>query len=63
MKMDKKITKFDANLKLKNTDFTNINAQCRYIMWILVPNKVSFSKKGFKYFIDYKDSIKVRPNA
>ena len=32
-------------------------------MWILVPNKVSFSKKGFKYFIDYKDSIKVRPNA
>ena len=28
---------------------------------ILVSNKVSFVKNGFKYFIGYKDGKKVRP--
>ena len=28
---------------------------------ILVPHKVSFGENGFKYFIGYKDSTKVRP--
>ena len=28
---------------------------------ILVSNKVSFGKKGFKYFIGYKDVKKIRP--
>ena len=35
---------------------SNIN-----INQILVPNKVSFGKKGFKYFIGYKDAKKIRP--
>ena len=26
-----------------------------------VSNKVSFGKKGFKYFIGYKDAKKIRP--
>ena len=28
---------------------------------IVVSNKVSFGKKGFKYFICYKDANKIRP--
>ena len=28
---------------------------------IVVSNKVSFSKKGFKYFIGYKDAKKIKP--
>ena len=28
---------------------------------IIVSNRVSFGKKGFKYFIGYKDNKKVRP--
>ena len=28
---------------------------------IVISNKVSFCKKGFKYFIDYKDAKKTRP--
>ena len=28
---------------------------------ILVSHKVSFGENGFKYFIGYKDSTKVRP--
>ena len=28
---------------------------------IVVPNKVSFGKKGFKYFFGYKDAKKVKP--
>ena len=31
-------------------------------MWILIKsNKVSFGKKGFKYFIGYKDTKKIKP--
>ena len=28
---------------------------------IAISNKVSFGKKGFKYFIGYKDAKKIRP--
>ena len=28
---------------------------------ILTSNKVSFSKRGFKYFIGYRDDVKVKP--
>ena len=28
---------------------------------IVVSNKISFGKKGFKYFIGYKDAKKIRP--
>ena len=30
-------------------------------MKIVVSNKVSFSKKGCKYFISYEDAKKIRP--
>ena len=32
-----------------------------YINKIVVSNKVSFDKKAFKYFIDYKDGKKIKP--
>ena len=32
-----------------------------HINKIVVSNKVSFRKKGFKYFIGYKDAKKIRP--
>ena len=32
-----------------------------YINKIIVSNYVSFGKKGFKYFIGYKDNEKVKP--
>ena len=28
---------------------------------MLVPEKVSFDEKGFKFFIGYKDGKKIRP--
>ena len=39
-------------LKSKNKNFTNIND----LVVLVVSNKVSFGKKGFKYFIGYKDA-------
>ena len=38
-------------ISIKNIDITKI----------VVSNKVSFGKKGFKYFIGYKDGKKIRP--
>ena len=38
-------------ISIKNIDTNNI----------VISNKVSFCKKGFKYFIDYKDAKKNRP--
>ena len=32
-----------------------------YINKIVVSNKVSFGRKTFKYFIDYKDGKKIKP--
>ena len=45
-------------LKSENKNFINIKDLFQLKMWIFikfVSNKVSFSKKGFKYFIGYKD--------
>ena len=52
-------------LKSKNKNFTNIkrrpiSIKIIDINKIVASNKVSFGKKGFKYFIGYKD-IKIRP--
>ena len=41
-------------LKSKNKNFTNIKKTD--INKIVVSNNVSFGKKGFKYFIGYKDA-------
>ena len=40
----------------KATDINNV-----YLNKIMISNKVSFGKKGFKYFIVYKDDKKVKP--
>ena len=39
------------SISIKNIDINKI----------VVSNKVSFGKKGFKYFIGYKDAKKIRP--
>ena len=38
-------------ISIKNLDINKIT----------VSNKISFGKKGFKYFIGYKDAKKIRP--
>ena len=59
-------------LKLKNTNFKyNKISNCQYkrpisienidFNEIVVPNKISFDKKDFKFFIGYKDAKKTRP--
>ena len=52
-------------LKSKNKNFTNIKVLFQLkridINKIVVSNKVSFGKKGFRYFIGYKDVKKNRP--
>ena len=61
--MEKTVTKFDDteiekqkfNLHKRLIAIGNID-----INKIVVSNKVSFGKKGFKYFIGYKDA-KIRP--
>ena len=49
--------------KLKNLlDFgKKFISKLNIINKILVSNEVSFGKKGFKYFIGYKDAKKIRP--
>ena len=49
--------------KLKNLlDFgKKFISKLHIINKILVSNEVSFGKKGFKYFIGYKDAKKIRP--
>ena len=49
--------------KLKNLlDFRKkFISKLNIINKILVSNEVSFGKKGFKYFIGYKDAKKIRP--
>ena len=50
-------------LKSKNKNFTEIkdliHQKNKNISEIVVSNKVSFIKKGFKYFIGYKDAKKL----
>ena len=51
-------------LKSRNKNFTNIKnlLQKKYIdiNKMVVSNKVSFDKKGIKYFIGYKDAKKIK---
>ena len=56
--MNEEITTFD-DIEIKNINFTISinNADIDKI----IPNKVSRSKKGFKYFIGYKEDGKVEP--
>ena len=52
-------------MKSKNKSFTNIKNQFQLknvdSNKITVSNKISFGKKGFKYFIGFKDAKKIRP--
>ena len=62
--MEKKIVKF-GDLEIEKQTFhqhkTPILIENIDINKIAVSNKVSFGKKGFKYFIGYKDAKKIRP--
>ena len=50
-------------LTSKNKNFTNIKdlfqKKCIDIQKVIIGNNVSFCKKGFKYFIGYKDAKKL----
>ena len=46
-----KFHQHNGPISIKNIDINKI----------VVPNKVSFGKKGFKYFIGYKDTKKIKP--
>ena len=51
-------------LRSKIKNLTNIKTYFNKnidIIKIVVSNKASFGKKGFKYFIGYKDAKKIRP--
>ena len=66
LKLNNKMEKQLQNLvikKLKNLlDFgKKFISKLNIINKILVSNEVSFGKKGFKYFIGYKDAKKIRP--
>ena len=50
IKKKKKIHQHRGPISIKNIDINKI----------VVSNKVSFGKKGFKYFIGYKDAKKIR---
>ena len=54
-----------VTLKMKNINFINTKNPILIsdvnFNKIIVSNKVPFGKKGFKYFIGYKDDRKVRP--
>ena len=43
---------YKGPISIKYIDINNI---------VVVSNKISFDKKGFKYFIGYKDAKKIRP--
>ena len=64
VKMEKKIVKF-GDLEIEKQTFHQhkipILIENIDINKIAVSNKVSFGKKGFKYFIGYKDAKKSRP--
>ena len=59
--MDKKNIKFD-DIEIEKYKFHQHKSPCLIdsvdINKIVVANKVSFGKKDFKYFIDYKDARK-----
>ena len=64
--MEKTIIKF-GDIEIKKQKFHQnerpISIENVDINKIVVSNKVSFRKKGFKYFIGYKDAKKVRPSS
>ena len=51
LKKKQKSHQYKRPISIKNID----------IKKIVISNKVSFVKKGFKYFISYKDAKKTRP--
>ena len=64
MKMDKKMIQFnDAEIEKQNfhQDKSLISISNIDINKIVVSNKVSCGKKGFKCFFCYKDAKKLRP--
>ena len=62
--MEKSIIKF-GDIEIEKEKFHQnkrpISIKNIDINEIVVSNKVSFGKKGFKYFIGNKDAIKIRP--
>ena len=66
--MEKVITKFD-DIEIQKQKFRlhKVPISIKYIYiyvyidQIVVFNKISFDKKGFKYFIGYEDLKKIRP--
>ena len=64
IKVEKTIIKVDENETQKHKFHPHkrpISIKNIDINKIVVSNKVSFGKKGFKYFIGYKDAKKIRP--
>ena len=62
--MDKTVIKFDETEIEKHKFYQHkspILMNNIDINKIVASNKVSFGKKGFKYFIGYKDAQKIRP--
>ena len=64
--MDKKIIKF-GDTEIEKHKFHQHKSPFSLnnidINIMAVSNKVSFGKKGFKYFINYNDGEKVRPSC
>ena len=62
--MDKKIIKFDGT-EIEEYEFhqykSPISINIVDINKILVPNKFTFGKQEFKYFIGYKDNKEITP--
>ena len=64
IKVKKTIIKVDENETQKHKFHPHkrpISIKNIDINKIVVSNKVSFGKKGFKYFVGYKDAKKIRP--
>ena len=62
--MEKTVTRFgeiEIEKQKLHSDKIPISIKKVLIKKILVSNKVSSCKKGFKYFIGYKDAKKIRP--
>ena len=64
IKIEKTVIKF-GDIAIQKQKFHQhkgpISIKYIYINKIVVFNKVCFGKKGFKYFVDYKDAKKIGP--
>ena len=62
--MDKRVIKFD-DTEIEKYQFHQYKSPISIgnivVIKIVIPNKISFGKKDFKYFIGYKDVKKIRP--